>query len=172
MKQDWVDRSLSEWSRQMPELDLSGRHLLWRLALVNKFIDHRITAAIAEVGLSDGVFKLMLRLLRAGPPYEASPTDLARDALYTSGAMTNVIARAESDGLVKRSPDPHDRRGVRVSLTPAGLERITAAYELYVEQERLVLDMLTDEERDQMVELLRKMLLQLEESGDWPALKR
>lgn len=162
MERDTVDHILAEWGTQMPELDLRGRHLLWRLAVVDRHIEHRVKATVSEFGLSETSFKLMLRLLRAGPPYAASPTDLAREAMFTSGAMTNLIARVEDMGLVERTPDPHDRRGVRVSLTEAGLSCIIEAHQAYLQQEQRVLQTLTNDERDELTGLLRKMLLALE----------
>lgn len=162
MERDSVDTILGEWLETSPELDVSGRHILWRLKLVDRHIDQRMLAMVSEFGLSDSAFKLLLRLLRAGPPYSASPSDMARETLYSSGAMTNLIARVESQGLVTRTPAPDDRRGVRVSLTPEGLDVITRAHAAYMEQERSYLESLSPEERNQLIVLLRKMLLSFE----------
>ena len=41
----------------------------------------------------------------------------------TSGTMTNRVDRLAARGLVERLPDPRDRRGVLVRLTPAGRTR-------------------------------------------------
>ena len=45
---------------------------------------------------------------------------LSEWAELSSGAMTNRIDRLEHAGLVRRLPDPDDRRGVLVELTEAG----------------------------------------------------
>src|SRR6266487_5215752 len=62
-------------------------------------------------------------LRRQGSPYRLSPGNLLKATMVTSGTMTNRIDRLEESGLVRRSPDPDDKRGVRVSLTDKGLER-------------------------------------------------
>jgi DNA-binding MarR family transcriptional regulator len=41
--------------------------------------------------------------------------------------ITRVVAKLEADGLVRRTPDPQDRRVVRVSTTPAGEELVARA---------------------------------------------
>ena len=63
-------------------------------------------------------FDVLSALRRAGAPYQLSPGQLIRQTLVTSGTMTNRVDRLERRGLVGRSPDPPDRRGVIVRLTP------------------------------------------------------
>jgi DNA-binding MarR family transcriptional regulator len=38
-------------------------------------------------------------------------------------SMTEIVARLERDGLVARRPDPDDRRGIIVEVTPDGMAR-------------------------------------------------
>ena len=61
-------------------------------------------------------------LLRAGAPFQRSPGQLAKRFDLTSGAMTNRLDRLEAEELIRRLPDPDDRRGVIVELTPKGRE--------------------------------------------------
>jgi DNA-binding MarR family transcriptional regulator len=46
--------------------------------------------------------------------------DLGRRAGLEPSTMTGLLDRMERDGLVKRTPDPADRRAQRITLTPAG----------------------------------------------------
>lgn len=50
----------------------------------------------------------------------ASATELARIAEVNPGAMTRLLDRLESRGLVARAPDPADRRALRIELTEDG----------------------------------------------------
>jgi DNA-binding MarR family transcriptional regulator len=74
----------------------------------------------------------VLRVLQlAGPPYAMSPTELADVVVRSSGGMTQILDRLERAALVRRAPDPSDRRKVLVSLTDEGLgtaERAHASY--------------------------------------------
>src|ERR671926_34073 len=63
----------------------------------------------------------------SGPPHRMTPSGLAEWAELSSGAMTNRLDRLEKAGLVRRLPDPDDRRGVLVELTPEGVASIDAA---------------------------------------------
>ncbi|MEP7214759.1 MAG: MarR family transcriptional regulator [Anaerolineaceae bacterium] len=54
-------------------------------------------------------------------------TDLAGAVLLSKSGLTRLVDRMHADGLVERRPDPGDRRGTFVQLTPAGLERLRVA---------------------------------------------
>ena len=77
--------------------------------------------------------------------------------MVTSGAITNRVDRMETKGLVQRVPDPGDRRGVRIRLTPAGLELIDKLMPLHVANERRLLAALGDDERGALADLLRAL---------------
>lgn len=59
----------------------------------------------------------LARLDRQGP---SATADLARTEQITPQAMANTLASLEKRGLVRRRPDPMDRRRAVVSLTEAG----------------------------------------------------
>jgi DNA-binding MarR family transcriptional regulator len=49
-----------------------------------------------------------------------TPGELTRELLVTAGNVTGIVERLGRLGLVDRRPVPHDRRAVRVRLTPRG----------------------------------------------------
>jgi DNA-binding MarR family transcriptional regulator len=53
-------------------------------------------------------------------------TELASAEAVAQPSMTALIARLEARGLVRREPDPEDRRAVRVAITDAGVEQVAA----------------------------------------------
>jgi DNA-binding MarR family transcriptional regulator len=63
--------------------------------------------------------------------------------------------------LIARDPDPGDRRGTLITLTPAGLELLDAATEAHLENERRLLGALTEADRRRLADLLRKLQLGL-----------
>jgi DNA-binding MarR family transcriptional regulator len=101
-------------------------------------------------------------LRRAGEPYELSPGALVQQTLVTSGTMTNRVDRLERSGFVERRPDPGDRRGVLVRLTPAGRDVVDSAMADLIEQEKSLLSELGPAERRDLAALLRRMLAPLE----------
>jgi DNA-binding MarR family transcriptional regulator len=55
-------------------------------------------------------------------PAPISLTELNRHVLLSQPAMSRMVDRLAGRGLIDRCADPADRRGVRLSLTPAGRE--------------------------------------------------
>lgn len=79
-----------------------------------------ITAFGAENGLGDTDIRALIALLdreRAGTP--ATPGTLAAELRLSSAACTALVDRLTASGLVRRAPDPGDRRRVRLVVTPA-----------------------------------------------------
>jgi DNA-binding MarR family transcriptional regulator len=73
--------------------------------------------------------------------------------------MTNRIDRLESAGLVRRSPDPQDKRGVLVRLTDAGRTRVDTAFDDLIARERDLLGSLTPDDQGRLAALLRSLLV-------------
>ncbi|MGW0180736.1 MarR family winged helix-turn-helix transcriptional regulator [Nocardia sp. NPDC003345] len=53
-------------------------------------------------------------------PEPIRPAELNRHVLLTQPALSRMVDRLVDRGLVRRTPDPADGRGVRLSLTPEG----------------------------------------------------
>jgi DNA-binding MarR family transcriptional regulator len=77
----------------------------------------------AATDLSIAAVSVLARLRDEGP---ARITGLAERERVAQPSMTALVGRLEARGVVARSPDPDDGRAVRVSLTPAGEERLAA----------------------------------------------
>ncbi|NUR99514.1 MAG: winged helix DNA-binding protein, partial [Kribbellaceae bacterium] len=84
----------------------------------------------------------------------------------TSGANSQRLDRLEARGLVTRAPSETDRRGVRVTLTPEGLELIDKVLPTHVDTEAQLLAGLSKSERDQLAGLLRALLESLGDKRD------
>jgi DNA-binding MarR family transcriptional regulator len=73
--------------------------------------------------------------------------------------MTNRIDRLAAADLLRREPDPSDKRGVLVTLTPAGADRVDAALADLLRRERELLASLDQTERKQLAGLMRTLLV-------------
>jgi DNA-binding MarR family transcriptional regulator len=118
---------------------------------------------LAEHDLTWGEWKLLALLVHKGAPYRMSPGKLAEKLELSSGAMTNRLDRLEEAGLVKRLPDPDDRRGVKVELTPSGQKLYRQSTALQGQKEALIASALSERERDQLNTLLRRVMIAFEE---------
>ena len=127
----WTDELAEGWEREYPGLDTSALPtltLLARLAVLIEDFQHEVLEPF-DIGPSD--YSVLATLRRAGEPYELNPNALYSRLRRSSGGMTKMLKRLEERGLVRRTPDPEDGRGMRVRLTRKGFdlqERVFLAY--------------------------------------------
>ena len=161
MEKDPVDRLLEQWRQERPELDVSALAVAVRIEMLAKLMKRNTAHSLSGVGLKTWEYDVLSGLRRQGPPFELPATELARASLLTSGAMTTRIDHLEKRGLVRREPDPDDRRGVRVSLTSAGVSLIDDAIESRLTAAEVSADSLNMKERAAVERGLRKLLVSL-----------
>lgn len=162
MQQDPVDKILSQWQRERPDLDVSPMGIIGRLGRIRKHLERGIQAVFSEFGLQAGEFDVLATLRRSGDPYQLSPTQLYNTLMISSGTMTHRLDGLEQAGWIVRTPDPHDRRGTLIQLSPQGLELVDKALEAHVRNEHSLLRALSDSEQETLANLLRKLLLSFE----------
>ena len=105
-----------------------------------------------DVGI--GQWAVLLHLWSADGMSQAQ---LARRVAIEQPTMVRTIDRMERDGLVTRSPDPHDRRASRISLTERGWALRDRLLPLAGEVNRAATATLTEQE----VVTLRRLLTKL-----------
>ncbi len=159
---DDVDRIVEAWRRERPDLDVAPLHVLSRVSRLARHLDLARGAAFAQHGLEGWEFDVLSALRRAGAPYELSPGQLVAQTLVTSGTMTNRVDRLERRDLVGRSPDPNDRRGVIVSLTPTGRQVVDAAMADLLGREHAILSGLGEDDQTRLADSLRRLLAPFE----------
>lgn len=157
--QDTVDAIVAAWERERPDLDTAPLQVLSRVSRLARHLDIARREAFTRHDLEAGEFDVLAALRRVGAPYELSPGQLSTETLVTSGTMTNRVDRLESAGLVERTRDVDDRRGVRVRLTSAGRDRVDAALDELLSRERLLLGGLSAADVDNLSRLLKALVL-------------
>lgn len=76
--------------------------------------------------------------------------------------MAQLLARMERDGLIRREPDPGDRRSSLVILTDAARERLPAGRKVLREGNAEMTRGLSKEDVTILVGLLRRVLANVE----------
>ncbi|GGY15586.1 MarR family winged helix-turn-helix transcriptional regulator [Paludibacterium paludis] len=155
---DQIDRIVALWREVRPDLDPSSTEVIGRIARMEYFITRRVLQDLMAHDINVGEFDVLAALRRSKEPYQLSPNQLQTMVLISSGALTNRINRLEMSGLVRRSPDPLDRRGVIVTLTEKGLRVINEAVVNHLAAENELLEPLDAEERHTLAKLLKKLL--------------
>jgi DNA-binding MarR family transcriptional regulator len=165
-ERDHVDRWLeTAWLENIPNLDLEVEGIVDRVGGLSRRFKRALNETIAEYGLSHEEWDVLGALRQAGPPFRRSAGELAKRAELSSGAMTNRLDRLEKAGLVKRLPDPDDRRGVLVELTDAGQKKWRDSAGAGAAREALIASALNEREKKELNALLRRLMLEFERRG-------
>ncbi len=162
MQTDLIDQLQAQWRAERPELDPAPMGVVGRVLRLALLLQQGAEQALEPFGLTLWQFDVLATLRRLGRPYRLSPTQLLREVMLSSGAMTNRIDRLEALALVRRLPDPADRRGVLIELTAKGRQLIDRAIAARFDQAQSVVDHLSQREREHVEHALRQLLVQLE----------
>ena len=79
----------------------------------------------AESEASFGEISVLSRLAREG---STTASELAVQEQITPQGIGTILTRLHQRGLVARSPDPHDRRRIITSITPAGRKALDSRH--------------------------------------------
>jgi len=156
---DEVDRIVDAWRRERSDLNFEPLQVLSRVDRLSRHLDRARRAAFTTSGLEPWEFDVLSALRRAGNPYELSPKSLLQQTLVSSGTMTNRIDRLVERDLVERRADPGDGRGILVTMTAAGRQRVDSAIATLLVSETELLDALSSPEQERLAALLRKLSL-------------
>lgn len=122
---------------------------------VQQIIQSAVDAALKPHGLTFARYEALVLLYfsRKG----ALPMRVMGERLQLHPtSVTNIVDRLESDGLVRRTPHPTDRRTTLVEITDDGLQRRESATAAVVDV-NLGLKGLTDRQTEQLTDLLAKV---------------
>ena len=101
-------------------------------------------------------------------PGQASPSALAQDLEISGAGMTGRLDLLEKAGWIQRRASPDDRRRVDIEITRAGADIWRRAMDLRGRSEEQVVTELTQEERDTLARLLKKLTLAAEAAESPP----
>jgi DNA-binding MarR family transcriptional regulator len=163
---DSVDQHVALWSKELDWLDPVKEAIFARLAILARHTAQARRDTLDARGLSHWQFKVLLMLRRLGPPYSASPSQLADMLGLTRGALSARLGPLEEAGLITRANDAADRRRVHVRLTPAGYQAFEQHASSEEQGEGALLSVLTPEEKQTLADLLRKLVAGVESGPD------
>lgn len=155
---DLLDAQLDVWTREIPGLDRLTEGIVERIDKLSRYFRQSMEVTLAETGLPGRAYWVLTRLRYQGPPYRLSAGELAEWTGLSSGAMTNRLDRLEEAGLVRRVPDPNDRRGVLVEPTEQGHAAWERAAGTAASREALIASVLSESEKDELHSLLRRLM--------------
>ena len=160
---------LLEGAKEFPELDPSACEAFLHLLRTSDEVFGVSERYLTENNISQGRFSVLMLLWnpasRRGVPLSAdcdagprTPAELADAAGVTRATMTGLIDTLERDGLVRREPDPVDRRMMSVRLTPKAESFLKKMLPGHFQTMAELMAPLSESERKTLVRLLTKVL--------------
>lgn len=128
--------------------------LIKRAALVVEKISNNI---LAPYDLTNAQFKILMMLYK-NPDQTVRQADIENRFSMTNPTVTGIIQNLEKKNLVQRIENPNDKRSKLLVLTPQAREMEQRMYELSERREKEVTSHWTEEECEQLIALLKKLL--------------
>ena len=161
-ERDHVDRFLDTIRERLPMLDPEVEGIVDRIGGLSRRFKRAMNETLAEFKLDHAEHRILAFLNLQDETHRSSPGKLARVMELSSGAMTNRLDRMEEAGLLRRLPDPADRRGVLVELTPEGKRLYEETVGVQARKEELIASALSVSEKKQLNALLRRLMIEFE----------
>jgi DNA-binding MarR family transcriptional regulator len=160
-QQDVVETIIADWRRERPELDPSGMAVAGRIVVLASHIQRRVDRLLTTFDLAQWSFDVLATLRRQPQPHRLSPTALSRSTMLSTAAMVNRLDRLEARGLLRRLPNPDDRRGIIVELTREGKRLVDRVIPARLDEAAAVSGLLSRQERQVLSLLLKKLEAEL-----------
>lgn len=160
---------LLEAAKEFPDLNPSAAEAFLHLLRTSDEAFSVTERTLLGHGVSQGRFGVLMLLWRGGQAdakeggpdcglrAPRTPAALADAAGVTRATMTGLIDTLERDGLVKREPDPDDRRMMSVRLTAKAERFLHTLLPEHFKQMTSLMSALTEPERKTLVRLLSKL---------------
>lgn len=124
---DAVDEIVDDVREHFPDLEVTGLPITGRVLRLCRFLETRREEQLAHFGLTLGDFDMLATMRRRAADQPINIRELQRSLMLSSGGTTKRLDRLQAAGLIERLPDPTDRRGVLIGLSPAGRTAIDEA---------------------------------------------
>jgi len=140
-------------AEQMPSRLMTKQS--WLLSQTSVHAHRLLSQALAATGSSGYHYRLLAALEEFGP---ASQAALGRRTSIDRSDVVAALNDLAERGLVKRSPDPADRRRNVITITPAGTEQLRLLDGVLAGVQDQLLAPLSATERTQLTRLLTRVL--------------
>lgn len=101
------------------------------LLRVHAAVVPKLARALAATGLPISWYDVLL-VLNAAPDRRLRMSELGRQAVVSREQVSRVVTELEKAGLVKRQPNPDDKRSSYAAITAAGRKRLRSAAPAYL----------------------------------------
>ena len=139
----------------MPDVSPLDAHIGFWLRFVSNHVSHAFQRKVEAHGVTVAEWVVLRQLLALG---EVPPSRLAEEMGMTRGGVSKLVDRLHVKKLVIRSAGGDDRRFQSVGLTAAGRRLVPKLAALADENDSEFFGHLSDEQRDQLADLLKDVV--------------
>lgn len=159
----------AEFETEYPDADRTSTEATASLIRAGEAVIAEIGRCIDDsLGVRHPVLTALAVLDGAGEPL--TPTEIADRMLLASATMTTTLDALERRGWVRRVPNPEDRRSTLVEITSEGRTVADSALPGIRAVEKALMAALTPAEREQLVDMLDRVLHRSAEVAAAPAI--
>lgn len=130
-------------------------HLLQVLMTSERLTEARLCRALREAGFSPAQWRILHQLVLSETPLSLGL--LAERLAFVKSNATQLIDRMEAEGLVRRLPDPGDRRSVLAQITEKGRQRYIIGLQAFEPVGKELLANYTFQEIVQLTRLVERL---------------
>lgn len=129
-------------------------HLSYALAAAHRMVSQSINARLKKHGIQIEAWRVMECLDADG---RITMGELARRALLNPPALSKLVDRMVSDGLVQRQISASDQRQINLLLTALGRMRMLQIREDVEDEDRSLTNLLSGGDGDTLIKLLSEL---------------
>lgn len=141
---DPLERAGELWEERIG--DATAMRLATSIMRVHQLVIGRLDAALKPHGITFARFEV-LRLISFSRAGRLPLSKIGERLMVHPTSVTNAIDRLEAQGLVRREPDPSDRRRTFASLTPEGEKVVEASTQALMDVRFGVAELDADDQR-------------------------
>jgi DNA-binding MarR family transcriptional regulator len=155
------DEIQQAWERERPGTPAGSIGVITRIWRIGKLLADERRRTLARLGIDAATLDLLSTLRRSGTPYRLTAGAIAERTLVSAGAISQRVARAEREGLVRRERSDTDGRLSYVTLTANGHALIERSVDDLLRHEEAMLADLSAPQQAELSSLLRILLASL-----------
>lgn len=152
---DLVDDILQQWDNAYPAIGTAPVEVIGRITRIGALALRDLDRALVPTGVGRGEFDVLGALARSDRPLRSS--EVTSLTMVSNAATTKYVDALVRKRLVERGAWERDKRVVLLAITDAGRAVVDAEFPARVERDRHLLDGLSDDERVELVGLLRRV---------------
>ena len=148
------------WLKMEIEQNDQSRKLFIVMSRAYRAVNEHVNKRIQRYGLNPTEFAILELLYHKG---DQPLQQIGGEILLASGSMTYVIDKLEKKEYIRRVPCPEDRRVTFAQITEKGMKLIEQVFPSHRNEIDRMMSVLTDDEKETAIELLKKIGLSIKQ---------